>query len=103
MNELKKVSLSDSFIFFAGYVRTPIFEAVTNPATKVWNKVSMAYAGKSALQGAQCSLHCVLTDENINGKCYWDCGEVKLAINSRVGDEALEKEIYNKTKEFLKL
>jgi hypothetical protein len=31
--------------------------------------------GKNCVQGAQTTLQCVLTDDNVNGKYYWDCRE----------------------------
>jgi hypothetical protein len=54
-------------------------------------------------QGAQTTLHCVLTDDNVNGKYYMDCREQPWIVGRSVGNETVEKTIFERTKKMLKL
>ena len=59
--------------------------------------------GKSKEMGAQTTIHCVVADENVNGKYYSDCREERLLVNRAFYDEKLALHLYQKTKHLLKL
>ena len=59
--------------------------------------------GKTKEMGAQTTIHCVVADESINGKYYSDCREERLLVNKSFYNEKLAQQLYEKTKQFLKL
>ena len=63
--------------------------------------------GKNSYQGAQTSLHvalsCGSTRESINGKYFSDCNEEKLIISSQIGNKSIERKLWQKTLEILKI
>ena len=47
-----------------------------------WNtKIFATVLGKSVPMGAQTSIHCVVTDDDVNGKYMADCREEWLLVN----------------------
>ena len=69
-----------------------------------WNtKIFAAFLGKSIEMGAQTSIYCVVTSDDINGKYMADCREERLLVNGCFYDEELAKEMFVKTKRFLGL
>jgi hypothetical protein len=66
--------------------------------------------GKNIYQGAQTTLHLALasgqggsTRDAINGKYFSDCREEKLIVSSQIGDKNIEKKLWEKTLEILKI
>jgi hypothetical protein len=65
-------------------------------------------AGKSSCQGAQTTIHCVLTGNDVNGRYYSDCREesgwgVSADIRNDANNGEVGRMFYVKTKEYLKL
>ncbi len=70
--------------------------------SRAWNLV-LLLVGRSAEQGAQTTLHCVVTSERINGRYYSNCGEAwKRFTTPYVEDEELVRISYQKTKAMMK-
>ncbi len=72
--------------------------------------ISAYLSGKSCWQGAQTTLHCVLTDDDVNGKYFLDCVEGgSIFLNQRIRGDRSEnggkaaKTYFEKTKKYLKL
>ena len=69
-----------------------------------WNtKIFATFLGKSIEMGAQTSIYCVVTDENVNGKYMADCREERLLVNKCFYDEDLAQQLLVKTKRLLGL
>ena len=66
-------------------------------------KIFITFLGKNVEMGAQTSIHCVVTNDNINGKYLADCREERLLINRCFYDEKLANEMFHKTKTLLGL
>ena len=66
-------------------------------------KVIATFLGKSKEMGAQTTIHCIVTSDNINGKYFADCREERLLVSRSFYDVKLAHQLYQKTKEFLKL
>ena len=71
----------------------------------VWKMAALCSRvfGKTKEMGAQTTIHCVVADENVNGKYYSDCREDRLLVNRSFYDEKLALHLYEKTKHLLKL
>jgi hypothetical protein len=88
---------------FAGVVRTNIFDLITTPTSQKAHYALRYLAGKNCHQGAQTTLHCVLTDENVNGKYYAGCREERMLVRKEIGNEETERNIFKRTKHLLSL
>jgi len=89
---------------FTGAVRTDIFREAQATITMIVN-VLFWWGGKNAWQGAQTTLHCILTEnEDVGGKFYTDCLPTpKLFLHKLVGNVELEQKFYTKTRKMLVL
>ena len=88
---------------FAGVITSGIENQLANFMER-WNtKIFATFMGKSIEMGAQTSIYCVVTNDNINGKYMADCREERLLVNRCFYDEELAKKMFEKTKRFLGL
>ena len=88
---------------FTGIISSGIENQLANFMER-WNtKIFATFLGKSIEMGAQTSIYCVVTNENINGKYLADCREERLLVNRCFYDEELAKQMFVKTKIFLGL
>lgn len=89
-------------VIFSGLVLTDILRDV-DPSIQSMFRLLFRFFGKNCRQGAQTSIHCVLTDEDINGKYYGDCRVVKIFKSNEVGNRETEEKLYAETKKLLGL
>ena len=75
-------------------------------------KVIGAVMGKNSLQGAQTTIHAALASAssssaavavNLNGKYLSDCREERWLVARKVGDDAFEEKLWQKTQKLLKI
>ena len=88
---------------FAGLVRNKILAQMANPIKAKAYLLLLWTFGKNSRQGAQTTIHCVLTGDDVNGKYYAGCRENSLMLRDRVNDEALARRYFRRTKHLLSL
>ncbi len=97
----------------SGLVRTPLVSPLKDPphpTSLAFRFTSYLFCSKSASQGAQTTVHCVLAPKSVNGTYYSDCREHDGLFLNRVvkwdrreNGGRLTRDMYEKTKEYLKL
>ena len=86
-----------------GLVRNKILVQMANPIKAKAYLLLLWTFGKNSRQGAQTTIYCVLTDDDVNGKYYAGCRENSIIVRSQVHDESLAKKYFRRTKHLLSL
>ena len=84
-------------------MRNKILAQMANPIKAKAYLLLLWTFGKNSRQGAQTTIHCVLTDDDVNGKYYAGCRENSLIVRSDVNDASLAKKYFRRTKHLLSL
>ena len=100
---LKDVSNVESVALHPGLIRTNMVDAIENKTLRRLIKVIGWICGKNGSQGAQTSLHCVLTKDKIGGKYLSDCREEKRFVSPLVGNVRIEEKLFEETKALLRI
>jgi len=91
------------WVLVLGVVRTDIYRDATSLlAFQV--KMYFGLLGKTAWQGCQTTLHCILTDDDVGGSFYSDCQPMpKPFCHQLMGNEDAERRFFFKVRRMLNL